>query len=95
MGNRYVVIHTVSGRQEAEILKSYLEANGVKCEFSQEAAGNVYGFSLGRLGKAELLVPEEQAEEARELIAAFQTSDGEVLEDWDEEDWEEENIEGE
>ena len=72
METRIVVIATVFGRMEADILKSYLEANGIRCEISQEAAASVYSANVGVLGKADLLVPADQADAARELMEAFE-----------------------
>jgi len=68
MPDQYVTVEIVAGRQEAEIMKAYLNARGIKCYVSQEAAGNVYGFSIGTLGNVEIRVPSSQAKRARQAI---------------------------
>ena len=63
----------VYGRLEAELLKSFLEAEGVPVELFQEGAGqSVYAVNVGALGLVEVFVPKERLAEALELIAAFQ-----------------------
>lgn len=71
MGERYVVIETVSGRLEAEILCSFLRSRDIQCEISQEAAATVYGMGVGRLARADILVPTSQAEEARQALEEY------------------------
>ena len=71
MTDRFVAVATVSGRADAEILKSYLQANGVGCELSQEAAGWIHGFTVSPLGDVDLLVPSHQRKQAAELIKLF------------------------
>ena len=74
MPDEYVVIDTVSGRGNAEILRSFLEAQGIRCELSQEALGSVYGLTIGPLGSVDLLVPSYQGKHARELISEYHLS---------------------
>lgn len=63
----------VYGRLEAELLKSFLEAEGVPVELFQEGAGqSVYAVNVGALGLVEVFVPKARLAEALELIAAFQ-----------------------
>lgn len=71
MSDAFVVVETVSGRAQAEMLKSYLNAQGVSCEVSQEALGLVEGLTIGSLGSADLLVPSQQAKQARNLLKEF------------------------
>lgn len=71
MVDRFVVVETVSGRTEAEILRSFLNANGIHCEISQEAIGSAYGLGVGPLANAEILVPSQQAKRAREALKEF------------------------
>ncbi len=71
MIDRYIVIDVVSGRTEAEFLRSYLRARGVHCELSQEALGHVYGLETGALGQVELLVPSRQGKKAREALQEY------------------------
>ncbi|MGA9190656.1 MAG: DUF2007 domain-containing protein [Anaerolineales bacterium] len=68
----YVSLVTVSGRPEAEFIKSFLNAEGIDCELSQEAAGSVFGLSVGTLGAVEIFVPTSKAGKARRMLAEYQ-----------------------
>jgi hypothetical protein len=74
MPDKYVVVDTVSGRGIAEILRSFLQSQGIQCELSQEALGSVYGLTVGSLGSVDLLVPSYQGKRARELIREYHRS---------------------
>jgi hypothetical protein len=74
MVDRFVVVDTVSGRTEAEIVRSFLHAKGIQCEISQEAVGWVYGLEVGPLAKVEVLVPSRQGKKAREALKEFHTA---------------------
>lgn len=71
MGNRYVELESLDGHHLADILKSYLQANGVPAEISQESYGSTLGITVGKLGKARVLVPESRLKEAQELLAEY------------------------
>jgi hypothetical protein len=71
MAEQIAVVGTVFGRQEAEILQSYLRARGINCELSQEGAGVALGITVDGLGQVELLVPSAQREQALEAIAEY------------------------
>jgi hypothetical protein len=71
MNDRFVVVETVFGRQEAEILRSYLQAQEIECALSQEAAGSVIGLTVDGMGKVEILVPSQSREKALEAIARY------------------------
>jgi hypothetical protein len=65
----YEMLIEVSGRMEAELLKSYLEAEGIPVEIFQEAVGHhVYPVTIDGLGRVQLFVPKERAAEARRLL---------------------------
>ena len=74
MVDRFIVVDKVSGRTEAEILRSYLQAIGVQCELSQEAAGWVYGMGVGPLAEVEILVPSSQGKQARQALKEYHHS---------------------
>lgn len=76
MPDPYVSITTVAGRPEAEIIKSFLNAEGIECELSQEAAGSVFGLSVGILGEVEIFVPSSQADKARRMVAEYRAGEG-------------------
>lgn len=65
----------VYGRLEADVIKSYLEAEGVPVEMFQESVGhNAFPTTIDGLGRVQLFVPKEKAEEARKLFEAYQNS---------------------
>jgi hypothetical protein len=65
----YEMLIEVSGRMEAELLKSYLEAEGIPVEIFQEAVGHhVYPVTIDGLGRVQLFVPKARADEARRLL---------------------------
>lgn len=72
MPEELIVIYTAAGQVEAHLIKSLLEAEGIPVMVSQEGAGAAYGFTLGLLGEAKILVPEKYAGQARELLEAWQ-----------------------
>ncbi len=68
----YVLLVTVSGKLEAEIIHGMLEAYGVDAEMSHEAAASIYGLSVGPVAEVDILVPEDQIGEARRLLDDYQ-----------------------
>jgi len=67
------VLTETNGRLEADLLKSFLEANGVPVELFQEAVGHhIYPVTLDGLGRVQLFVPKERAEDARLLLEQYQ-----------------------
>jgi hypothetical protein len=76
MSDPYVSIVTVAGRPEAEFIKSFLNAEGIECELSQESAGSVFGLSVGTLGAVEIFVPTGQAGKARRMVEDYQARKG-------------------
>ena len=74
MDEELVVIDTVAGRIEAELLQSYLHVQGIECMLSQEAAGWVYGIGVGEMARVEILVLASQQREARQLIDEYHAS---------------------
>jgi hypothetical protein len=68
---KWELLTETNGRMQADLLKSYLEAQGIQVEYFQEAVGHLYGITIDGLGRVQLFVPKEQAAEARELLAAY------------------------
>ena len=75
MTDKWIVVHSVAGQPQAILIKSLLEAEGIPAEIAQEGAGVAFGFTVGSLGIADLLVPERYAAQARDLLAALQRGD--------------------
>jgi len=73
----------VYGRLEAEMLKSFLEAEGVPVELFQEGASSAFAVNVGSLGLVQVFVPKERLDDALMLIDSFQNPENEVLSDDD------------
>lgn len=71
MSEDFAVIATASGRLEAEILRSLLEAHGIPVWLLGESAGAAIGLGVGPLGEVEIRVPAEYGERAREVLADY------------------------
>jgi hypothetical protein len=80
---RWVVIAIVSGI-EAEVMRSKLESEGIPCVLQREAAGSVYGITIGPLGEVRVLVPESLADRAYDLLNEGEELDEETGEDFEE-----------
>jgi len=75
MSHKLVVVHSTAGQLQANIIKSLLEAEGIPTEIAQEGAGVAFGFTVGTLGIADILVPEAYEAQARSVLAAMQKGD--------------------
>lgn len=65
-----------SGRPQADLLKSYLEAQGVEVELFQEAVGHhIYPVMIDGLGRVQIFVPKSQLAQAKELLTAYNSPD--------------------
>jgi len=72
---RWEKLTEVYGRMEADVLKSYLEAQGIPVELFQEAVGHhVFPTTVDGLARVQLFVPKDVAAKAREALAAYQDS---------------------
>lgn len=67
-----VLVRTIYSEPQAYLMKGLLEQEGIPVAIQREAAGLVYGLTLDGLGSQRLLVPESLAEEAGELLAAYE-----------------------
>lgn len=72
MGEKYELLVTVSGKMEAEIIHGMLQAYGIDSMLSQEAAASIYGLGIGPVADVDILVPENQLEESRQLLDDYQ-----------------------
>ena len=65
----------IYGRLEADMAKSYLEAEGIPVELFQEAVGHhAFPTTIDGLGRVQLFVPKEKIEEAKMLLETLQDS---------------------
>lgn len=77
MSPNLVTIYTAAGQMQASLIKSFLEAHGILTLVVQESAGVTFGLTVGLMGNAKILVAEEHAGEARELLEAMQSGEWE------------------
>jgi hypothetical protein len=69
----YEILVEINGRLEAEMIESYLEAQGIDVELIQESIGHsAYPVTLDGLGRVQLFVPKEKIIEARAWLKIFQ-----------------------
>jgi hypothetical protein len=88
---KWEVVARMPGITAATIVAGRLEAEEIPVRVWQEGAGQAIGLTVGLLGIGYVAVPEEYAEEAKEIIGEDAVSDeeDEWYEEWDEE-WDEE-----
>jgi hypothetical protein len=71
---KWELLTETNGRMQADLLKSYLEAEGIDVELFQEAIGHhIYPVMIDGLGRVQLFVAKTQIKQARELLAAYET----------------------
>ncbi|MBN2321017.1 MAG: hypothetical protein JXR49_18205 [Acidobacteria bacterium] len=78
-----VVVHTVQGSIEAEIVQTCLRSCGIESTTQGLAAQSVHPFTVDGMGKIKILVMESDAEAARQTIADFLESSPESESDQD------------
>lgn len=62
------VVYTSAGLMRAQVIKSKLEGAGIPVLLDYESVGPIIGITVDGLGEVRVLVPRDQAEEARSLI---------------------------
>lgn len=73
---KWEILTEVYGRLEADVLKSFLEAEGISVELFQEAVGHhIYPTTIDGLGRVQLFIPKAKAAEARKLLEAYQNTE--------------------
>jgi hypothetical protein len=68
MQRKYEVVYSANGMLDAEMIRLFLEANGIEAFISQESAGITYGLTVGPLGQAKVYALAEQADEAIRIL---------------------------
>ncbi len=69
----WVIVYTAEGKLSAEIIRLNLESFGIPAVLEQESLGNIYGFTVGPLAEAHILVPVSKAEEAKDILQKMET----------------------
>jgi hypothetical protein len=71
---KYELLTEITGRMQAELLESFLEANGVDVELFQESIGHsIYPVNVDMLGYVQVFVPKEKLKKAKKLLEDFET----------------------
>lgn len=65
---KYVEVYVAKGEAEANIIRGLLDNYGIPSVIKAQAAPSVHVFAIDGLGQVTILVREEDAEDARELI---------------------------
>lgn len=69
---KWAKLTEVYGRMDADLIESYLKANGIDAELFQEAVGhNIYPTTIDGLAKVQIFVQKENLEEAHKMIERF------------------------
>jgi hypothetical protein len=69
MKRKLVEVYRARGEAEANVVKSKLESYGIPCIVYSNAAPSVYVFTVDGMGEYKVMVWEELAEEARQMLA--------------------------
>jgi len=66
-----VQVWTAYGEMDAQVLRSLLEGDGIEAMLSGESVRLTHAFTVDGLAEVKILVRKEDAERAKEVIAAF------------------------
>jgi hypothetical protein len=64
-----VEVYVAAHEMEAQVVKGYLESNGIPVVLLSEAIGPTLAVAIGPLAEVRVMVPGPLAERARELLA--------------------------
>ena len=73
-----VVLCTVQGELQANVMKAHLESEGIPALLEYESAGIVFGLTVNGLGEVRILVPRELEEEAKRIIEPGKDDDTDI-----------------
>jgi hypothetical protein len=62
------VLVSVWGQAEAEVIKSFLESNGIPSFFKSQVVQSVHPFTMNGLGEIKIYVKEPDLETAKKLM---------------------------
>lgn len=69
---KYELLTELTSRLEADLLESYLEANGIDVELFQESVGqSAFPVTIDMLGHVQVFVPREKLKKAKKLLEKF------------------------
>jgi hypothetical protein len=73
-------VYVAAGMLHAMVIRGALESAGIPVMLSYEPLGPTYGLTVGSIGQVRVMVPNEWADEAQDLLAADLTTGGAVTE---------------
>ena len=65
-------VYKAWGSPEAEVIKSYLESNGIPCLLKGLVVQSVHPFTMNGLGEIKILVPRKDHAAAEQLLKSRQ-----------------------
>ncbi|MBI4303848.1 MAG: DUF2007 domain-containing protein [Chloroflexi bacterium] len=63
-----IEVYRAKGELEAHVIKGLLESNGIPCFLKWNTSPSVFAFVADGLGEVKVMVDEQFAEDAKELI---------------------------
>ncbi|MCJ7694449.1 MAG: DUF2007 domain-containing protein [Anaerolineaceae bacterium] len=81
-----VSVYNAQGRLDGEMVKAFLEANGIRVILTQEGAAAAYGLTVGAFANVEVLVDKVNETTALALINSMEDgefSDTDIITDSD------------
>jgi hypothetical protein len=78
---KYVRIYSAEGKLAAEMVRLLLESFDINAILSQESVGTTYGLVLGTLGEVFILVPENKAQDAIQILESMDRGELEIDDD--------------
>ncbi|MSO20412.1 MAG: DUF2007 domain-containing protein [Acidobacteria bacterium] len=76
-----VTVFTAQNELEAGMIQQLLSSCGIECVVRGRVAAGLYPYFVGDLGKREILVLEDDVEDARDLLSEWNSSRDEPVED--------------
>ncbi len=77
----YVKVYTANGPLAGEMIRGFLQAQGIPAMVIQESAGAAIGLTIGKLGEVQIFVPKKHQQEAETLLEEME--EGEFSQDDD------------
>ena len=71
----WIVVYISAGITNAEIVSGRLTTEGIPSRLEYEAIGRIYALTIDGLGEVKVLVPDEYAEKAKEVLLTIYSSD--------------------
>ena len=67
----WVLVDTVAGQLQAEVVRGLLEAQGIQVWLNQAGAAHAYAMTVGSMGRVEILVPSSASEQAQQILDEY------------------------